>query len=362
MVKIDIISGFLGAGKTTLIKKLLKEALNGEKVVLLENEFGDVGIDGGFMKEAGIEVTEMNSGCICCTLVGDFSKSLMKIIEEYNPERIIIEPSGVGKLSDVIRAVEDVDGLSVNVATAVVDASKCKMYSKNFGEFYNNQLESATAIVLSRTANITQEKLDKAMEIIRSKNEKAPVVTTDWAALSGAEILAAMEGAAKDLMEDVCPCCGGHHEHHHDHDCDCHEHHEHHHDHDCDCHEHHEHHHDHDCDCHEHHEHHHDHDCGCHEHHHHHHADEVFQSLGMETAKKLDPKKIEQALKALEDGSCGTILRSKGILPKEDNNWFQFDYVPGEFECREGSADYTGRIVFIGTDLNEHKIKEIFGL
>ncbi|MBR3942211.1 MAG: GTP-binding protein [Clostridia bacterium] len=398
MVKIDIISGFLGAGKTTLIKKLLKEALNGEKVVLLENEFGDVGIDGGFMKEAGIEVTEMNSGCTCCTLVGDFSKSLIKIIEDYNPERIIIEPSGVGKLSDVISAVEAVEGLSINVATAVVDATKCKMYSKNFGEFYNNQLESATAIVLSRTGNITQDKLDKAMEIIRTKNEKAPVVTTDWDALSGAEILAAMEGAAKDLMEDVCPHCGGHHdehhhhhdhecdchehlEHHHDHDCDCHEHHEHHHDHDCDCHEHHEHHHDHDCGCHEHHEHHHDHDCGCHEHHehhhdhdcgcgchghhhehHHHHADEVFQSLGLETAKKLNPEKIKEALIALEDGSCGIILRSKGILPKEDNTWFQFDYVPGEFECRDGSADYTGRIVFIGTDLDEHKIKEIFGL
>ena len=356
MVKIDIISGFLGAGKTTLIKKLLKEALNGEKVVLLENEFGDVGIDGGFMKEAGIEVTEMNSGCICCTLVGDFSKSLIQIIEEYHPERIIIEPSGVGKLSDVISAVEAVEGLSINVATAVVDATKCKMYSKNFGEFYNNQLESATAIVLSRTASISQEKLDKAMEIIRSKNEKAPVVTTDWDALSGAEILAAMEGAAKDLMEDVCPCCGGHHDHH-----------EHHHDHDCDCHEHHEHHHDHDCDCHEHHEHHHDHECGCgchghHHEHHHHHADEVFQSLGLETAKKLNPDKIKEALIALEDGSCGTILRSKGILPNEDNKWFQFDYVPGEFECRDGSADYTGRIVFIGTDLNEHKIKEIFGL
>ncbi len=377
MVKIDIISGFLGAGKTTLIKKLLKEALNGEKVVLLENEFGDVGIDGGFMKEAGIEVTEMNSGCICCSLVGDFSKSLVKIIEDFNPERIIIEPSGVGKLSDVISAVEAVDGLSVNIATAVVDASKCKMYSKNFGEFYNNQLESATAIVLSRTATISQEKLDKAMEIIRSKNEKAPVVTTDWDALSGKDILNAMEGAAKNLLEEEsCPHCGGHHahHHHHDHDCDCHEH-EHHHDHDCDCHEHehhhdhdcgcheHEHHHDHDCGCHEH-EHHHDHDCGCHghEHHHHHHADDVFQSIGMETAKKLDPKAIQETLTALEDGSCGVILRSKGILQGADGNWFQYDYVPGEFELRDGSADYTGRIVFIGTDLKEDKIKAAFGL
>ena len=366
MAKINIISGFLGAGKTTLIKKLLKEALNGEKVVLLENEFGDVGIDGGFMKEAGIEVTEMNSGCICCSLVGDFSKSLEKIIEDYNPERIIIEPSGVGKLSDVIKAVEDIEGLTVSSAVAVADATKCKMYSKNFGEFYNNQLESATAIVLSRTGGMNQDKLDKAMEIIREKNKTAPVVTTPWEDLSGDAILSVLEGASKPLIDEECHC---HHHHDHDEECHCHDH-EHHHDHDeeCHCHDH-EHHHDHDeeCHCHDHeHHHHHDHDeeCHCHdhEHHHHHHADDVFTSLGMETAKKLCPAKIEQELKELEDGLFGTILRSKGILQNEEGEWFEFDYVPGEFVCRKGNPDYTGRIVFIGTELDEAKIKEIFGL
>ena len=358
MVKIDIVSGFLGAGKTTLIKKLLKEALGGEKVVLLENEFGDVGIDGGFMKEAGITVTEMNSGCICCSLVGDFSKSLHKIIEDYKPERIIIEPSGVGKLSDVVKAVENVDGLKVNCCVAVADASKCKMYSKNFGEFYNNQLESATAIVLSRTGGMPQEKLDRAMEIIREKNTDAPVVTTDWNDLSGKDILSVMEGAPKKLIdEDECPVCGHHHDHDHEHEHE-HEHdHEHEHEHD---HEH-EHHHDHDHDCccghdHDHEHHHHDHEHG------HHHADDVFTSLGMETAKKLDRKHIEEILNRLEDGSCGTILRSKGILQDEDGKWFEFDYVPGEFDLRDGTADYTGRIVFIGTDLKEDKIRELFGL
>lgn len=365
MTKIDIISGFLGAGKTTLIKKLLKEALNNEKVVLLENEFGDVGIDGGFMKEAGITVTEMNSGCICCSLVGDFSKSLEKIIADFQPERILIEPSGVGKLSDVVKAVEGVEGLHVNCCTAVVDASKCKMYSKNFGEFYNNQLESATAIILSRTGGMAQEKLDKAMEIIREKNETAPVVTTDWESLSGSDILAVMEGAPKKLIDDAeCPVCGHHHDHEHEH---CHHDHEHDHEH---CHHdheeehcHHEHAHDHE---HCHHEHHHDHDgeC-CHGHHHehgHHHADEVFQSLGLETAKKLDEARLEETLKKLEDGSCGTILRAKGILQNVGGEWFQFDYVPGEFEKRSGSPDYTGRIVFIGTDLNEDAIKVAFEL
>ena len=382
MAKIDIISGFLGAGKTTLIKKLLKEALNGEKVVLLENEFGDVGIDGGFMKEAGIEVTEMNSGCICCSLVGDFSKSLEKIIEDYAPERIIIEPSGVGKLSDVIKAVEDIEGLTVNSAVAVADASKCKMYSKNFGEFYNNQLESATAIVLSRTGGMSQDKLDKAMEIIREKNESAPVITTPWDELSGDTILSVLEGASKALIEEnVCPECGHHHEHHHDEECHCHDHehhhhdeechchdheHHHHHDEECHCHDHEHHHHDEECHCHDHEHHHHDEECHCHDHehghHHHHHADDVFTSLGMETAKKISPEKIEKELKSLEDGLFGTILRSKGILQNEDGEWFEYDYVPGEFVSRKGNPDYTGRIVFIGTELDEIKIKEIFGL
>ena len=338
MVKIDIVSGFLGAGKTTLIKKLLKEALNKEKVVLLENEFGDVGIDGSFMKEAGIEVTEMNSGCICCSLVGDFSMSLKKIIEDYNPQRIIIEPSGVGKLSDVIKAVEDIDGLKVNSASCVADASKCKMYSKNFGEFYNNQLESASCIILSRTADITDEKLDKAVEIIRENNSSAPIVTTPWESLDGMKLLSVIEGSQVELVcEEECH----HHEHHH-------------HDEECHCHEHH---HDEECHCHEHH---HDEECHCHDHHHHghHHADEVFKSIGMETAKKFESNKICSALKELESGEFGVILRSKGILEGTDGKWFEYDYVPGEFEVRERNADYTGRIVFIGTELNEEKIKE----
>ena len=349
MVKIDIISGFLGAGKTTLIKKLIKEALNGEKVVLLENEFGDVGIDGGFMKNAGIEVTEMNSGCICCSLVGDFSESLKKIIEDFSPERIIIEPSGVGKLSDVIKAVEDIEGLKVNSSTVVADALKCKMYSKNFGEFYNNQLEHATSVILSRTANIPEEKLHNALEIIRDLNEKAPVVTTDWNALDGKQILSVMEGAVKELIEEeVCHECG--HIHHREH---------HHHDEHCDCHEHH-HHHDEHCDCHEHH-HHHDEHCDCHEHHHHH-ADDVFMSLGLETAKKFDETEVKDKLEKLENGEYGVVLRSKGILQDKNGEWFEFDYVPEEFMSRKGTADYTGRIVFIGTELDEDKIREVFGL
>ena len=364
MVKIDIVSGFLGAGKTTLIKKLLKEALNNEKVVLLENEFGDVGIDGSFMKEAGIEVTEMNSGCICCSLVGDFSMSLKKIIEDYNPQRIIIEPSGVGKLSDVIKAVEDIDSLKVNSASCVADASKCKMYSKNFGEFYNNQLESASCIILSRTADITDEKLDKAVEIIRENNSSAPIVTTPWESLDGKKLLSVIEGAQGELVceDEECHCHDHHHEHHHDEECHCHDHHhEHHHDEECHCHDHHhEHHHDEECHCHEHHhEHHHDEECHCHDHHHeHHHADEVFQSIGMESAKKFDSDKIRSVLKELESGEAGVILRSKGILEGTDGKWFEYDYVPGEFEKREGKPDYTGRIVFIGTELNEEKIKE----
>lgn len=370
MVKIDIISGFLGAGKTTLIKKLIKEALNGEKVVLLENEFGDVGIDGTFMKNAGIEITEMNSGCICCSLVGDFSKSLQKIIEDFNPERIIIEPSGVGKLSDVVRAVEDIDGLKVNSSTVVADALKCKMYSKNFGEFYNNQIEHATSVILSRTADISEEKLQKAMEVIRSLNKEVPVITTDWDALDGRQILSVMEGAVKDLVEEeFCHECG--HVHHHDEHChhDHHEHHEHcHHD------EHHhepshepchDHHHDHDdhCDCQEH-EHHHEHDhCCCHDHHeHHHHADDVFTSLGIETAKKFDVEEIKEKLQSFENGGHGVILRSKGILQDKNGEWFEFDYVPEEFASRKGTADYTGRIVFIGTKLDEEKIKSVFSL
>ncbi len=374
MTKIDIFSGFLGAGKTTLIKKLISEAYTSEKVVLIENEFGEIGIDGGFLKEAGIEITEMNSGCICCSLVGDFAEAPKKVLEEYSPDRIIIEPSGVGKLSDVIRAVKGIENENalLNAFTTVVDAKKCKVYMKNFGEFFCDQVEHASAIVLSHTAGMDEEKLHRCIHLLREHNKTATIVTTDWDKLTGAQILAATENKntlAHHLHEmeeeDVCPECGHHHHHHHeDEECDCHG--EHHHDHK------HKHHHDHD-DHHEHHEHHH-HDgecsCGCHHdhdhdhhEHHHHHADEVFTSFGRETAKKFTAEAIKNALVALDnEEEFGIVLRAKGIVAGEDGNWIHFDYVPGEPDVRTGSADITGRICVIGSNINEDKIANLFGV
>ena len=389
MAKIDIISGFLGAGKTTLIQKLLKEALKGEKVVLIENEFGEIGIDGGFLKDAGIEVTEMNSGCICCSLVGDFGSALKEVVTQYNPDRIIIEPSGVGKLSDVIKAVqgvaEDVK-LDLNSFVTVADAKKCKMYIKNFGEFYNNQVEYAGSIILSRTGDVTEDKLNESVALLREHNEKAAIITTPWDELSGEQILKVMEDGndmVKELLEEeeICPVCGGHHDHDHDHEHHDHDHEHHHHDHDEECgcghdhdhdHEHHHHDHDEECGCghdhdHEHHHHDHDEECGCgcghdHDHdHHHHHADEVFTSWGKETPKKYNKEELETILQKLsKDDSYGMILRSKGILQTEDGSWVQFDLVPGEYEIREGSADYTGRICVIGSKLKEDELEGLF--
>ena len=374
MAKIDIISGFLGAGKTTLIQKLLKEALKGEKVVLIENEFGEIGIDGGFLKDAGIEVTEMNSGCICCSLVGDFGSALKEVVTQYNPDRIIIEPSGVGKLSDVIKAVqgvaEDVE-LDLNSFVTVADAKKCKMYIKNFGEFYNNQVEYAGSIILSRTGDVAEDKLNESVALLREHNEKAAIITTPWDELSGEQILKVMEDGndmVKELLEEeeICPVCGGHHDHDHDH--------EHHHDHD---HEHHHHDHDEECGCgcghdhdHDHEHHHHDHDeecsCGCghdHDHHHHHHADEVFTSWGRETIKKYTREGLEKMLEALSASEdYGIILRAKGMLPAEDGTWIYFDMVPEETEIREGAPEYTGRLCVIGSKLKEDKLAELFGL
>ena len=361
MTKIDIFSGFLGAGKTTLIKKLLKESYNGEKVVLIENEFGEIGIDGGFLKEAGVEIREMNSGCICCSLVGDFTEALGKVLKEYNPDRIIIEPSGVGKLSDVIGAVKGVEGdnAKLNALTTVVDAKKCKMYMKNFGEFFINQVEHATAIVLSHTANLDEEKLHHCLHLLR---EDAVIVTTDWEELTGEQILSAIEKEntlehhIHELEEeDVCHECG--HHHHHGEEC----HHEHHH-HDEE--HHHEHHH------HEEHEHHHEHGeectCGCHHdhhEHHHHHADDVFTSFGRETAKKFEKSEIEAMLSALEDEEkYGVILRAKGIVAGKSGEWIHFDYIPGEPDVREGAADITGRLCVIGSKINESAIAELFGV
>jgi len=390
MTKIDVISGFLGAGKTTLIKKLLQEALKGEKIVLIENEFGEIGIDGGFLQEAGIEISEMNSGCICCSLVGDFGKALHKVMEEFHPDRILIEPSGVGKLSDVLKAVADVaaeepDAVLGNAIT-VADGTKCKIYMKNFGEFYNNQIENAATIVLSRTQKMTGEKLSAAVAMLREKNADAAIITTPWDELDGLQILSAMDGKA-ELVRELMEEHHHHHHHHHDHDehctCGCHDHdhdhhhhdHEHdhdhhHHDHDehctCGCHDHdHEHHHhDHE---HDHDHHHHDHDehctCGCHDHdheHHHHHADEVFTSWGIETPRAYTEAEIRRALTMLDTGICGTILRSKGILPAADGGWIHFDYVPDEHEIRRGSADYTGRLCVIGAELDEGMLKDIF--
>ena len=382
MTKIDIISGFLGAGKTTLIKKLVGEAYAGEKVVLIENEFGEIGIDGGFMKDAGIEVTEMNSGCICCSLVGDFSEALKKVLKEYGPDRIVIEPSGVGKLSDVVRAVLPLesDSVRINSRTVVADATKCRIYMKNFGEFYDNQIENAGAIILSRTSTIAPEKLDTALSLIREHNGKAIVVTTPLDKLDGKKILEAMENGdhfAEELLseEEICPECGHHHgedEHHHDHDHCCgHDHDE---DHDHDEHEHHDHdhdhcHHDHDHDDdhdHDEHEHHHDHDCCCghdHGHHHHHHADEVFTSWGVNTAKKYSSDEIKAILDGFtETNDFGAILRAKGIVEGTDGEWIYFDYVPGEADVRTGAADVTGKLCVIGSSLNEEKLAQAFGV
>ena len=390
--KIDIISGFLGAGKTTLIKKLLKDAFKGEQVVLIENEFGEIGIDGGFLKEAGIEIREMNSGCICCSLVGDFGASLKEVISKYHPDRILIEPSGVGKLSDVIKAVQGVaeeTGLVLNSYTTVVDAKKCKMYMRNFGEFFNNQVEYAGAIIMSRTDIVDEAKAQAAMELLREINPKAAIITTPIEKLEGAKILEVMEhpvSLEQEMMEEeVCPECGHVHEHghhHHDHDHEEHEHHHdheehehHHHDHDheeCGCghdhdheeHEHHHHDHDHEeCGCG--HDHDHDHDeCGCgHDHHHHHHADEVFTSWGRETIKKYTRENLEKILETLsETEEYGIILRAKGMLPAEDGTWIYFDMVPEETEIRSGAPEYTGRLCVIGSKLNEDKLAELFGL
>ena len=396
MIKVDIFSGFLGAGKTTLIKKLIKEVFAGQQIVLIENEFGEIGIDGGFLRDAGINITEMNSGCICCSLVGDFGKALKKVADEYHPDRIIIEPSGVGKLSDVRRAVEDASkeaGLEINALVTVADASKIKMYMKNFGEFYNNQIENAGAVILSRTQKLSQE-----------KQLQAVVITTPWDDITGGQILKAIEGTdslAKELMEEAeyhhhhhdeeCGCGHDHEHHHHDHDEECgcghdheeHDHEHHHHDEECGCgHDHeehdHEHHHGHDEECgcgHDHeehdHEHHHHYDengvcsCGHHHdedgHHHHHHADEVFTSWGRETPRKYTKDELEQILKTLSDSEeYGIVLRAKGMLPDTEGTWLHFDLVPGEYEIRNGSADYTGRLCVIGSKLDEAKLEKLF--
>ncbi len=397
MTKIDIFSGFLGAGKTTLIKKLIAEAFQGEQIVLIENEFGEIGIDGGFLKEAGIQITEMNSGCICCSLVGDFRAALKKVVEQYHPDRILIEPSGVGKLSDVTRAVEtiaDEEDVKLNSFVTVADVNKVRLYMKNFGEFYNDQVSHASTILLSRTGSASEEKIEKAVAMLREKNPKATIVTTDWNQLTGAQILKAMESEddfvqalleqARQTVEEhehhhhydengVCSC-GHHHDededehehHHHDHDaCGC----DHDHDHEEEEHEHH--HHDHDeCGCdhdHDHeHEHHHDHDgacsCGCGHDHHHHHADEVFTSWGKETARKYTEAELNFALESLDSGELGAVLRAKGIVPGTEGQWFHFDYVPGEHQVRTGAADVTGRLCVIGSKLDEKALDQLFKL
>lgn len=387
MLKIDIISGFLGAGKTTLIKKLLSSALKGQKIVLIENEFGDIGIDGGFLKETGIQINEMNSGCICCSLVGDFKKALNQVYQEYSPDRIIIEPSGVGKLSDVLQAVlsAQLPNSEISSLTAVVDAKKCKMYMKNFGEFYKNQIEQAKCIVLSHTADISEDKLQYCLDTVKSLNADAVIVTTPWDEIDGEKIFSAMTNVSSlsnDLQqlhdEEVCPVCGGHH-HHHDHgsdeneECSCGHHHDHEHEHDhdhgeCGCGHHH--HHDSDgdeeCGCGHHHDHEHEHDhdhgeCGCGHHHHHgHDADEVFTSWGVETAKKYTPEKIKEMLFALDSGEYGIILRAKGIIPSADGKWIHFDYVPEEVDVRFGSSEVIGRICVIGSKIDENKLTGLF--
>ena len=430
-MKIDIYSGFLGAGKTTLIKKMIQQAYQGQKLVLIENEFGEIGIDGGFLQDAGINITEMNSGCICCSLVGDFGKALTQVIEQYNPDRIVIEPSGVGKLSDVIGAVKKVtnDEITLGYTVAVVDAGKVKVYMKNFGEFYNNQIETASTIILSRTDSVPQAKLDAAVALLREHNEKATVITTPWGELTGEQLIAAMEGqstlaAELEKLEEAhkhhhehdhhCGCghhhdheehhcgCGHHHDHeehhccghhhgdegcvahhhghveesqcahhHEEHHCGCghHHEHEHHEEHHCGCghHHEHEHHEEHHCGCGHHHEHHHDHgehcSCGCGGHHHHdHHADEVFTSWGVETAKKFDQAGIEAALKELDTGKYGMVLRAKGIVPAADGTWIHFDYVPEEYNVRVGGADIIGKVCVIGSKLDEKGIAALFGV
>ena len=377
MTKVDIYSGFLGAGKTTLIKKMISEGYKGQKLVLIENEFGEIGIDGGFLQDAGINITEMNSGCICCSLVGDFGKALQKVIGEYAPDRVIIEPSGVGKLSDVIGAVNKVtsDDVTLGYTVAVVDASKVKVYTKNFGEFYNNQIETASTIILSRTDSVAQFKLDNAVSMLREHNQVASIVTTPGDQLTGEQLVEAMEGKASlaaelarmemerlEAEEDDHCCCHDHeeHEHHHHHDDECchdhdHEEHEHHHHDDECCH-------DHDHEEHEHHHHHDDECCHDHEHHHHHHADEVFTSWGVETAKKFTKESVEAALKALDTEKYGLVLRAKGILPAQDGSWIHFDYVPEEASIRTGSADITGKLCVIGSKLDEKGIAELFGV
>lgn len=349
MTKVDIFSGFLGAGKTTLIKKLIEEAYKGEKVVLIENEFGEIGIDGGFLRDEGVEINEMNSGCICCSLVGDFGKALEKVLDEFHPDRILIEPSGVGKLSDIIQAVEnlELDDVKLNGFTTIVDAKKAKIYMKNFGEFYNNQVEHASSIILSHTKGMDEEKLEKVVKLLREHNDHATIITTDWDALDGKQILAAME--SRDTIEEALHHLEEEHEH---------EHHHHHHNHDDHDHCNHEHHNDHDHD---------DHCCCGHDHDHdhegHHHADEVFDSIGIETTKKFTMEKLSKILAALEDQhQYGFILRAKGIVEGEDGAWIHFDYVPGETDVRTGSAEVTGRLCVIGTDIDESKIRELFEL
>lgn len=382
MTKIDIISGFLGAGKTTLIKKLIEQAFKGEKLVLIENEFGEIGIDGGFLKDAGVQITEMNSGCICCSLVGDFGTALKQVITDYTPDRIIIEPSGVGKLSDVIKAVKDVSGnldVELDSYTTVADVSKVKIYMKNFGEFFNNQIESANTIILSRTQTTTQDKIEKAVAMIREKNDHATIITTPWDEIDGAAIREAMQNY-KSLEETMMDEAKKGHDHDHDHGdectCGCHDHDHHHHDHDEHEHHHdhdeHEHHHDHDEHDHHHdhddHDHHHDHDhgdectCGCHDHdHHHHHADEVFTSWGKETPHKYNEDKLREILDTLADTEkYGVILRAKGIVPSDASEWLYFDLVPGEFEIRKGKADITGKLCVIGSKLKEDDLAELF--
>ena len=379
MTKIDIYSGFLGAGKTTLIKKLLQEAYQGQKLVLIENEFGEIGIDGGFLQDAGINIREMNSGCICCSLVGDFGKALTQVIADYHPDRIVIEPSGVGKLSDVVGAVNKVTGEDVTLGytVAVVDAGKVKSYSKNFGEFYNNQVQTASTIILSRTDAIPQDKLDKAVELLRELNPQATIVTTPWNALTGAQIVEAMEGKAT-LAAELAQMEQEHHHHHHDHeeDCGCGHHHDHDHEEGCGCGYHHDrdheegcgcghhHHHDHEegCGCGHHHHHDHEEGCGCGHHHHDHHADEVFTSWGVETARKFTKEQITQALEALDSGKYGTVLRAKGIVEAQDGTWIHFDHVPQEADVRTGSAAITGKVCVIGAQLNEAEIAALFGV
>lgn len=350
MTKTDVFSGFLGAGKTTLIQKLIQDVYKHEKTVIIENEFGEIGIDGGFLEAAGIEVREINSGCICCSLQGDFEEALKKVVDTYHPDRIVIEPSGVGKLSDVLKAIEKVEELKVNSACTVVDAARAKVYSRNFGEFFNDQIASAGCVVLSRTQLVSDEKLHQAVEIVKTINPKARIVTTPWDELTGKTILKAMEGAVSLLDE--------HHHHEHDEHCECHEHH-HEHDEHCECHEHH-HEHDEHCECHEHHHEHDEHcECGCHgHHHHHHHADEVFTSVGFETIRKFSQEELQQILSKLDE----QILRAKGIVQNVDGGWLFFDYVPGDSDIREGSASYTGLITVIGSKVDEAEIKALFGL